>query len=511
VKRRKTIPVVDIFAGAGGLGDGFDAYARGEGAHGAFSVSLSAEMDAHAVDTLRTRAFFRSFNASGVPRSYYDYVAGRRATPWTEATQDIWTRASGRACQLKLGVPDDDKVLDERIKTIASEARQNDVPWVLVGGPPCQAFSLVGRARNKGIKAYKPQDDDRHYLYQHYLRIISKHKPAAFVLENVKGMLTSEIEGHNLFEEIFSNLLRPGGATGPRYRIHPLVAPEGRSDRDPRPRDFIVRSEELGLPQTRHRVILVGIREDIGRSIRQIEMSDHTPSVADMIGGLPEIRSGSTDTEITSWKVFAPRLLAECAKHARKVDDETARNLKIAAASAEIRSELGTGGEWLSKQYVQKLPAHLDGFMRDPRLHGVSHHHARSHMRSDLLRYAYAAAFAQVHGRSPRGASEFPEELHPSHRSWSRPDRFVDRFKVQRANAPSSTITSHLAKDGHYFIHFDPTQVRSLTVREAARLQTFPDNYIFEGPLGAQRRQVGNAVPPWLGHQIAGAIHHAIK
>ena len=502
---------MDIFAGAGGLGDGFEAYARGQDRHGAFSVALSAEMDGHAVETLRTRAFYRSFAAPDVPRSYYDYAAGRKDTPWNEATEQTWLQAADRACQLRLGNPDDDRTLDTRIGLIARQAHEQDLPWVLVGGPPCQAFSLVGRARNKGIEKYDPKKDDRHYLYQHYLKIISRHKPAAFVLENVKGMLTSQIEGHNLFEEIFESLRQPGGPRGPRYRIVPLVKPEGRADRMPLPRDFIIRSENLGLPQTRHRVILVGILDEIGNHIQPLSTSDLAPSVEDMIGGLPEIRSGSTDTEIPSWGKFAPKLLTECAKLAEDIDGRTAKHLKFIASIAGLSGELGTGDHWISRQYLPKLPAHLDDFMRDPRLHGVIHHQARNHMKSDLMRYAYAAAFTQVHDRSPRGSKEFPEGLHPDHKSWSRPDRFVDRFKVQRADAPSSTITSHLAKDGHYFIHYDPTQVRSLTVREAARLQTFPDNYIFEGPAGAQRRQVGNAVPPWLGYQIAGAIYKALK
>lgn len=511
MKRGKSIPVVDIFAGAGGLGDGFEAYARGQDRRGAFSVSLSAEMDAHAVQTLRTRAFYRSFSATEAPRSYYDYAAGRRNEPWTDTTKDVWLHAVERACQLKLGEPEDDRLLDTRIGQIAADANKNDVPWVLVGGPPCQAFSLVGRARNRGNDKYDAKEDGRHYLYRHYLKILSKHKPAAFVLENVKGMLTSEIEGHNLFEEIFESLHHPGGKGGPRYRIVPLVQPDGRPDRAPQPRDFIVRSEELGLPQTRHRVILVGVLDEIDRHIKPLVKSESTPSVEQMIGGLPEIRSGATDADIPSWRKFALELLGECATLAKDIDEETAKHLKEAVAITDIGGELDTGEHWIPKQYLSKLPAHLDEFIRDPRLHGVIHHQARSHMKSDLMRYAFAAAFARVHERSPRGAKEFPEELHPAHKSWSRPDRFVDRFKVQRANAPSSTITSHLAKDGHYFIHYDPTQVRSLTVREAARLQTFPDNYIFEGPVGAQRRQVGNAVPPWLGYQIAGAIHRVLK
>jgi DNA (cytosine-5)-methyltransferase 1 len=129
-------------------------------------------------------------------------------------------------------------------------------------------------------------------------------------------------------------------------------------------------------------------------------------------------------------------------------------------------------------------------------------------MDEDLVRYAFAAVFADVHGCSPR-AHEFPEALAPRHNNWSS-GKFVDRFKVQRWATPSSTITSHLSKDGHYFIHPDALQLRSLTVREAARLQTFPDNYFFEGTRGKQFQQVGNAVPPWLARQIAGVVHELL-
>ena len=501
---------MDIFAGAGGLGDGFEAYGRGQEESGPFTVSLSAEMDPHAVDTLRTRAFYRSFSAPDVPRSYYDYAAGRRAVPWTEDTEQVWRQASNRACQLKLGDKADDRTLDERIRQIAAGAERRNLPWVLVGGPPCQAFSLVGRARNRGNSAYVPEADDRFYLYEHYLKILSRHRPAAFVLENVKGMLSTKIDGHTLFEEIFESLHRPGGRSGPRYRIVPVVQ-SGRQDGDWQPKDYLVRSERLGMPQTRHRVILLGIRDDIPNHIKPLMELDSAPTVGEMIFGLPELRSGSTDTPISSWSSFAPKLLAECSRIARPFDRETAKHLRLMSSIAGLGDDPGTGGPWIAGRVAGKLPTHLAQFIRDPRLHGVIQHEARSHMKSDLMRYAFAAAFAQIHDRSPKGAKEFPEELHPEHKSWGAPNRFVDRFKVQRANWPSSTVTSHLAKDGHYFIHPDPLQVRSLTVREAARLQTFPDNYIFEGKAGAQRKQVGNAVPPWLGHQIAGVIHQALK
>jgi len=499
------IPVVDIFAGAGGLGEGFDAFARGQEASGPFHVAMSAEMDRHAVNTLRTRAFYRSFAAREVPKSYYEYLAGQRAEPWTSETEQIWRQATGRVWQLTLGDPNDDRILDERIGKIASGARKKDLPWVLIGGPPCQAFSLVGRARNRGIAGYVPEEDDRHYLYEHYLHILSRHRPAAFVLENVKGMLSSQIDGSNIFEEIFDSLQHPGGRKGPRYRIVPILQSSQHSGAR-HPKDFIVRSERLGLPQTRHRVILVGVLEGLLTDFQRIAETGDAPTVADMIYSLPDIRSCSTDEDIRSWRAFSPRILTDCARLARCIDAETARYLRQLASIARSGDELDSGAPWMPGKPKGKLPAHLDGFMRDSRLNGVIQHQARSHMTSDLMRYAYAAAFAHVHGHSPRGAAEFPQELHPNHKSWKRSDRFVDRFKVQRAGAPSSTITSHLAKDGHYFIHPDPLQVRSLTVREAARLQTFPDNYFFEGPPGSQRKQVGNAVPPWLGHQIAKVI-----
>ena len=157
-----------------------------------------------------------------------------------------------------------------------------------------------------------------------------------------------------------------------------------------------------------------------------------------------------------------------------------------------------------------RVPKHLKAWLTDAKLDGILNHEVREHMTPDLERYAFASAFAEVHGRSPRGAQEFPAGLHPEHKNW-KSGKFVDRFKVQVGFNPSSTVTSHLSKDGHYFIHPDPSQLRSLSVREAARLQTFPDNYFFEGSRGAQYRQVGNAVPPWMARQIAGVVHSILS
>lgn len=503
------IPVVDIFAGAGGLGEGFAAYRPRGVANGPFRVALSAEMDANAVRTLRTRAFFHQFPQGEAPETYYAYAAGKVDAPWTDATRDKWIAAQQEAIQIELGKRHDDELLDARIAEVAGQAGNIGTPWVLVGGPPCQAFSLAGRARNVGNKRYIPEHDERHFLYRHYLRLLSRYRPAAFVLENVRGMLSSRIWGELLFDDIFRQLQRPGGPKGPRYRIEPLVVPEA-AGRSPEPRDFLVFGEALGLPQTRHRVILIGVLEPEFSRIKPLAPSPKSATVGDMIGGLPALRSSLTDAELQDWPPFASKLLTRTAEAAREIDTATAELLADLAERASSAPDAGIGGRWVPGKPSAALPAYLKPLMHDPRLKGVLQHFTRGQMQSDLMRYCYAAAYSRIHGKSPRGAGEFPVALHPNHESWKNSSHFVDRFKVQRADAPSSTITSHLAKDGHYYIHPDPSQLRSLSPREAARLQTFPDNYLFEGPPVSQRKQVGNAVPPYLAQQIASVIYEAL-
>ena len=142
----------------------------------------------------------------------------------------------------------------------------------------------------------------------------------------------------------------------------------------------------------------------------------------------------------------------------------------------------------------------------DPSLQDVIQHETRSHMVNDLKRYWFAATRAKETDISPR-LSSFPPELQPNHKNAAAASRpFEDRFRVQVSSGPATTIVSHISKDGHYYIHYDPSQCRSMTVREAARLQTFPDNYLFEGNRTQQYWQVGNAVPPFLARQIAEVV-----
>jgi DNA (cytosine-5)-methyltransferase 1 len=177
-----------------------------------------------------------------------------------------------------------------------------------------------------------------------------------------------------------------------------------------------------------------------------------------------------------------------------------------------------TRGLPFSPRRGRKPKSKLEEWLTDSRIGGNIQHEARSHMALDLVRYLFVSATAQASGRSPM-LEEWPPALLPRHRNVTvekttgkpKADGFSDRFKVQVWGEPASTVTSHIAKDGHYFIHPDPMQCRSLTVREAARLQTFPDNYFFCGNRTQQYHQIGNAVPPYLAVQLAGVVANLLR
>ena len=153
-----------------------------------------------------------------------------------------------------------------------------------------------------------------------------------------------------------------------------------------------------------------------------------------------------------------------------------------------------------------------DEWVRDPNLGGVTLHESRSHMKDDLIRYGLLAGLAERTGRSLKLTDAAFQAFLPAHRNVGKPDTpFTDRFRVQMWDEPSTTVVSHISKDGHYYIHPDPSQMRSLTVREAARLQSFPDNYYFRGGRTQQYHQVGNAVPPLLAKQLGARVAELLR
>jgi DNA (cytosine-5)-methyltransferase 1 len=539
------IPIIDLFAGPGGLGEGFSAFSPGGAGTGQiFRIAVSAEMDPTAHATLRLRAFFRQFeNPEDLPQKYYDYIAGRVSKEEfgsDPALSENWQKADEEALCLTLGDADHNEQLDQRLRVVL----KNKKHWVLIGGPPCQAYSLVGRARNQGNADYRAEDDHRHFLYKEYLRIIRDYQPSIFVMENVKGILSSKVNGEVVFHKILEDLMGPfekkAGSKNSApvgYRLFSLGTGRGLDRNSPDdafdPRDFVIQSEDYGVPQRRHRVFVLGVREDLDvQSPPLLEKFDgKVPTVQDVIGGLARLRSGLSrkgnsavpedshkdwvETVATGGVQLAEELRTLKSQELLGSDyEKTAK--EIERASRKIRSEnqeLPRAGTVDDDMYgaddFPHMPKHLAAWYADKRLVRISNHETRSHIPADLQRYLFSAAWAKVTGRTAK-SSDFPEGISPAHLNWAT-GKFADRFRVQLRDQPATTITSHISKDGHYFIHYDPEQCRSLTVREAARIQTFPDNYFFEGPRTKQYTQVGNAVPPFLAKQIAQIVWKILK
>lgn len=507
----KTVAVVDLFAGPGGLSEGFATW---KGAGLEFDIRLSVEKDPVACRTLRLRKFFRRYEDPDIRASYYAYlkVEAAKQEDFAERHSKRWLEATKGVVELTLGSAELDQ---RRLELQIGSAIRSADSWILVGGPPCQAYSLVGRSRMRGEDPERFMRDHRHTLYREYLRIIAQFSPPMFVMENVKGLLSSRLGDSTAFEQIEADLCDPQGAmgqtSGTRYELVPVVqygAP-GLLDTQRRPTDYVVRSELHGVPQARHRVILVGIRKDLAArtTLKPLGLVPAPVTVGSVIEDLPALRSrlsGEADT-FEEWTNVVQRAARVCAKQGM-----TSPQLDQWVKQASREADPGFG-----RRYTpwRRKPKALAEWFHDPQLGGVINHQARGHIREDLARYMFVATFAQSRGRSPK-LHEFPKALLPEHKNVighkNQEIPFSDRFRAQRREAPSTTVTSHISKDGHYFIHPDPRQCRALSVREAARLQTFPDNYFFEGNRTQQYHQVGNAVPPYLAYQIAGSVAEAL-
>lgn len=503
-----SIPVIDIFAGPGGLGEGFSSvFENGERV---FKIVLSIEMEKHAHETLTFRSFYRQFPPEEVPEEYYQVLRGDLSKDELfgfEKFQEEVKSARKEAKQAKLGF-DDDSVDPGLVDEWIEDALNGEKDWILLGGPPCQAYSIVGRSRNQRT-ILDADEDDKVDLYKHYLRIIEAHRPSVFVMENVKGLLSARSKSNSIFEKILTDLKEPG------YKIFSLVKePRNNLFDEPEfePQDFVIRCEDYGIPQTRHRVILLGIREDFFQGKPGILEKKPSVPLKAVINDLPRLRSGLSRQK-NIWENWGQKVEKITLNGVMdSMDDDVAKLVKNTIKNL-TNPHKNSGAEFVEHRSDYSPLNYERKWFYDERIGGACNHESRSHMGSDLHRYLFASSFAKLNDRSPK-MEDFPEELLPAHKNVQeaiKNKKFADRFRVQLEGKPCKTITSHISKDGHYYIHYDPSQCRSLTVREAARIQTFPDNYFFCGPRTAQYVQVGNAVPPLLANQIANNVYDIYK
>ncbi|MDB4628011.1 DNA cytosine methyltransferase [bacterium] len=526
-QKQDFIPVVDLFAGPGGLGEGF-ASLEVNGRH-PYRLILSVECDPIAHQTLELRAFYREFvsREQRPPAAYYRHVRNPGGYTRADLFEDFPEQAEAarrEACLATLGEPEGDAEVERRLDAL----KKNGIDFskaVIIGGPPCQAYSLVGRSRMSKVKAsgeYVETEDGRHVLYRQYLKLLEDLQPAAFVMENVRGILSAKYEGKTIFPQILGDL------EGAGYDLHALGgkdAPEHDastslfgdvSETARRSSDFLLLAHDYGVPQKRARVFVVGTRSDLKvQSVARPRRVQQPTTVREAIGDLPKIRSGlSKGDDARAWKKTVRTSADGLIKQAENITAEIEKLLQSIArpnsqVGGSIKNDRGGG-------FVESAAAAES----HPALGGVLNHESRGHISEDIERYLYYAAWSKTNGAgsSSPNLDVLPPSILPTHENVQRAAKagtlrkvaFADRFRVQVADEPATTVTSHISKDGHYYIHYDPRQCRSLTVREAARLQTFPDDYFFCGPRTEQYKQVGNAVPPMLARQIAGVVQDAV-
>lgn len=409
---------IDLFAGAGGLSEGFIQSGYRPIAH--------VEMNEYAAKTIETRIAYYYLKENGNLDSYYQYERNEISREQLLALvpdEEVKTVINKEMSESTI------KGIFQTIDTIIDEKEIEQVD-VIIGGPPCQAYSLVGRAQSSHMLV-PMEEDPRNELYKMYVQFLNKYKPRMFVFENVAGIKTAR------GGQAFKNLQKYMRKVGYEIDFHELNA------------------YDFGVLQSRKRVIIVGWLKGTGYEYPSFDIVHSDAEVWDLLIDLPSLMPGESMNIHTMVDM-------------RRVKKYVKEN------EIRVKSDILTG------------------------------HVARPHTAQDIEIYKRTIDLWFEDSKHKRlKYNDLPEEL-KTHRNRT---SFVDRFKVVEGDMDHChTILAHLSKDGHYFIHPDIDQHRSITVREAARIQSFPDSYFFEGPRTAQFVQVGNAVPPMMAKKIADKI-----
>jgi DNA (cytosine-5)-methyltransferase 1 len=399
---------IDLFAGAGGLSEGFIR----EG----FIPVTHIEMGKDACDTLRTRIAYHHLRKANNLKPYYSYLKN------DISRDELYKLVPDEIVQSVVQEEITDLNIDNIFKQIDKQLDSKKVN-LIIGGPPCQAYSLIGRSRDPN----RMNGDKRNYLFRFYGEFLTRYKPNYFVFENVLGLLSAGTRSYlnemiQLFESIgYSTALQ------------------------------ILNAEEYGVLQRRRRVIIIGRKGKIKFQFPTIDKVENKWQIKnDLLYDLPYLKPGE--------------------------------ELPIAEYTQPLNNYLRKSGIRNGTDFITQ-------------------HITRHHNNRDLEIYSIAID-KWLNGRRRLRYDELPNRLQTHHNVYA----FLDRFKVIDPEGHSHTVVAHIAKDGHYYIYPDPNQIRSISVREAARIQSFPDNYYFEGGRTAAFKQIGNAVPPLMANAIARKI-----
>ncbi len=397
--------IIDLFAGAGGLSEGF----RRNG----FDIVAHVEMDRDASYTLKTREAYYYCKENNMLSLYISYLKGK------VSREELYKNIPKSVIDRVINEEISDNTLSLIFNKIDNRL-ENEKVLGIIGGPPCQAYSVAGRSRMKE----KIKNDPRNYLYLYYLEFIKKYSPSFFVFENVQGILSAK-KG-TIFQDIKDRMRKLG------YTINYKL----------------LDSNDFGVVQHRKRIIIIGYKKELNIDYPKFDKINFKYSIKDLFQDLPKIKDGEINNNYSS------------------NSNDCLENLKIRNKSWNV----------LTYNQSRKLNDN------DKEIYKIC-------IKNKNIKYC-----------------DLPNNLIKHNNKQA----FLDRFKVVDYDKPCHTMVAHISKDGHHYIHPDINQCRSLTVREAARIQTFPDDYYFESSRTNAYKQIGNAVPVFMAEQIAKKIKESL-